>query len=515
MHEVQDTQRGKPLEHLTHEELIQRVEDLQEELRMSKAFANLPDSGSTDAVLQWRGRNRFLAEKVQPVTLEPVEAESFQPDQGEHRIINGDNLAVMTSLLTDFRGGPNRGIDVIYFDGPYNTGEDVFSFNDDYLLSSLEVKELRRKLGRSESLVSLDDPSRHTKWINHMAPRLWAARKLLKMTGVIIVSIDEHELPRLWMLMEEIFGENNRVATLVWERARKNDANYISEGHEYFLIWARNKPELDAKRGKMSLEKEWKSVKGKWRKRKEGVDLILTAYMEAKEKHKNDVAKIQASLDSFFEELPKNHPAQKIRYKKVDEKGVYNADGNLNWPGGNGYRYELIHPKTKKPCKIPSSGWRYTPDEMQKLIDDNRIDFKSSHKYVPRLITYLHEMDTEVQTSVISKVGQRAVEVVNSILGKNRFKNPKDHEILAELFNLVTWRDKNAVILDAYAGSGTTGHSVIMMNAEDLGNRRFILIEQGDPKAKNVSRERYATEITAERIRRVIHGHWADGKEHR
>jgi adenine-specific DNA-methyltransferase len=104
--------------------------------------------------------------------------------------------------------------------------------------------------------------------------------------------------------------------------------------------------------------------------------------------------------------------------------------------------------------------------------------------------------------------------VVNSILGKNKFKNPKDHEILAELFNLVTWRDKNSIILDAYAGSGTTGHSVITMNAEDLGNRRFILIEQGDPKAKHVSRERYATDITAERIRRVISGQWDDGKDH-
>ena len=118
----------------------------------------------------------------------------------------------MTSLLTDFRGGPNRGFDVIYMDPPYNTGSDVFSFNDDYNLSGSEVRNLRKTVGRPEELVSLDDPTRHTKWINHMAPRLWAARKLLKLSGVIIVSVDEHELPRLWLLMEEIFSPANRIA---------------------------------------------------------------------------------------------------------------------------------------------------------------------------------------------------------------------------------------------------------------------------------------------------------------
>ena len=92
-------------------------------------------------------------------------------------------------------------------------------------------------IGRVEKGISLDDPSRHTKWINHIAPRLWAARKLLKYTGVLIVSIDEHELPRLWMLLEEMYGEKNRLATLIRKRSRKNDASYISEGHEYILAF--------------------------------------------------------------------------------------------------------------------------------------------------------------------------------------------------------------------------------------------------------------------------------------
>jgi len=386
------------LEHLTRDELIHHVADLQEELRMSRAFSNIAEAGGNDAILQWQGRNRFLAEKIIPVRLKPLPAESLYPEKGEHRIIDGDNLAVMTSLLMDFRGGPTRGVDVIYIDPPYNTGEDVFSYNDDYLLSKTEVKSLRRAIGRAERLVSLDDPTKHTKWINHMAPRLWAARKLLKMTGVIIVSIDEHELPRLWMLMDEIFSEKNRIATIIWERSRKNDAAYISEGHEYMLIWARSKPDLDAKKGRLASTPEWEDVVGRWRKPKDGVDEILTAYMEAKELYGDNLAKIRKEMKSFFAGLPAAHPAKKIRYKKVNQWGMYNDDGDLNWPGGGGPKYDVIHPVTKKPCKPPASGWRFQEDEMKALLklpslgERERIAFKASHTGTPRYIRYLDEM---------------------------------------------------------------------------------------------------------------------------
>ena len=481
---------------------------------MNSAFAGVPEKDTNDAILQWRGRNRFLAERIIPVRLKPIVSESFHAGKGDHRIIEGDNLAVMTSLLTEFRGGPTRGVDVIYLDPPYNTGEDVFSYNDNYLLSKAEVKHIRRKVGRSDQLVSLDDPSRHTKWINHMAPRLWAARKLMKSTGIIVCSIDEHELPRLWMLMEEIFGEKNRIATLVWNRSKKNDAAYISEGHEYMLVWARNKVELDSKKSRMGSILQWEQVSGRWRKPKDGVDEILTAYGEAKELYGNNVKKIQKALNAFFAGLPKNHPSRKIRYKKVNAMGVYNDDGNPNWPGGNGPRYNVLHPVTRKPCKIPASGWRYQEKEMKRLIAEGRIAFKKDHTGIPRTITYLHEMETEVQSSVIDRSGQRSVEVLEAVLGKGAFKNPKDHEILAEIFNLVTWRDKNAIILDPYGGSGTTGHAVISMNAEDHGNRRFIMIENGDPTSGSVPREKFTTQVTAERVRRLITGEWADGKKH-
>lgn len=494
------------LQILDRDELIRKVEELQEELRLRSAFGHISETGSNDAALMWRGRNRFLAEDVKPVTIKEVPAKSYPVGVGgEHRLIDGDNLAVMRSLLSEFRGGPKTGFDVVYMDPPYNTGKDTFIYNDNYRFSKAEVEKLKNAIGRIERGVSLDDPSRHTKWINHMAPRLWAARKLLKHTGVLIISIDEHELPRLWMLLEEMFGEKNRLATLIWERSRKNDASYISEGHEYILLWARDKAALDEKMKVMAKLETWAGSKGKWRKRKEGADEILAAYAEAKLEFGKDVAKIQEAMANWFKQLPKDHPAKKIRYQKVDKNGLFNDDGNLNWPGGGGPRYDVLHPITKKPCKVPASGWRFpNPSTMASLIYEEKIAFKADHTGIPRLKTYLHEMETEVAASVFRIMGQRATEALDALGMGGYFENPKDPEMLAELFNLVTWRDPEAKIFDPYAGSGTTGQAVLMMNAIDNGKRRFVLVENGDPTNKRVSRDVYTENLTGERLRRVM-----------
>lgn len=504
------------LQTLEKEQLIRMVEELQEEKRMRETFSHISETGSNDAALMWRGRNRFLSEVVRPVNIKPLPDKSYPFGVGgDHRIIDGDNLAVMRSLLSEFRGGPNTGFDVVYIDPPYNTGKDTFMYNDNYRFSAAEVAKLKDAVGRVEKGVSLDDPSRHTKWINHMAPRLYASRKLLKDTGVIIVSIDEHELPRLWMLMEEMFQEKNRLATLIWERSRKNGASYISEGHEYMLVWAKDKAALDEKMKRMAALPNWEGSKGKWRKRKDGADEILTAYAEAKLQFGDDIQKIQGALDTFFKELPQDHPARKNRFRKVDDGGVFNDDGDLSKPDRNGAFYDVIHPKTGKPCKTPAGGWRYPhPEDMQLLVDQGKIAFKATHKGVPRLKKYLHEAETEVQTSVIQRVGQRAVEALQHLGMADFFDNPKDPEMLAELFNLVTWRDPQARIFDPYGGSGTTGQAVLMMNAEDQGQRRFIIVENGDPTNRKIPRDEYTDRLTAERIRRVLSGNWADGKEH-
>ncbi|UFH54792.1 site-specific DNA-methyltransferase [Spirosoma sp. KNUC1025] len=493
------------LQVLSREQLIQMIEELQEEKRLREAFSHISETGSNDAALMWQGRNRFLAENVTPVSIKPVPEKSYPPPTGgNHRIIDGDNLAVMRSLLTEFRGGPKTGFDVVYIDPPYNTGKDTFIYNDNYRYTKAEVERLKKAINRVEKGVSLDDPSRHTKWINHIAPRLWAARKLLKHTGILIVSIDEHELPRLWMLLEEMYGEKNRLATIIWERSRKNDANYISEGHEYMLLWARDKDALD------QVMKE----KGRWRKRKDGVDEVLTAYAEAKLKFGDDLIQIQEAMSAYFKALPKDHPAKKINYRKVDDRGLYRDGGDISWPGGGGPRYDVIHPTTGQVCTVPSRGWGYSEVKMKQMIEAGKVYFGDTHNKVPSLIYRLDDMDEGVQTSVIQRNSRNSTDVIEKVLGKNAFGNPKDHEMLAELFNLVTWRNPEATIFDPYGGSGTTGQAVLSMNAEDNGNRRFILVENGDPTNKVIQRDVYTDCLTAERIRRVMSGEWADKKSH-
>lgn len=506
--EISDIEESK-LQSLSKQELIRVVQELQEEKRVKQVFSSFSETGSNDASLMWRGRNRFLAENISPVSIRPVLDKGFPKGKdGEHRIIDGDNLAVMRSLLSEFRGGPKTGFDVIYMDPPYNTGNDAFLYNDNYRFSKAEVEKLKNAINRVEKGVSLDDPSRHTKWINHIAPRLWAARKLLKHSGVLIISIDEHELPRLWMLLEEMFGEKNRLATLIWERQRKNDAKFISEGHEYILLWSRDKEALE----------EAVRKNGKWREQKPGFEIFIKEF-ERLYSISEDLSEISDGLKDFVRGITKENVLWTIRqYKNVDSKyktlGPYKEE-DAAWPKPGGPQYEILHPETQKPVKTPNKGWRAANFEaFKELIDKDLVVWKGTG--TPKIKKYLLEgRENDVITSVIQKDSRQSVMTLKSILGfEDAISHPKDHLLLKRLFATVTWNDPNAKIFDPYGGSGTTGHSVLAMNEEDNGNRRFILVENGDPTNKKLPRDQYTDRITAERIRRVISGKWADGKKH-
>ncbi|WP_375416383.1 site-specific DNA-methyltransferase [uncultured Hymenobacter sp.] len=498
------------LQTLEKDQLIQMVEELQEEKRLTTAFGHIAETGSNDAALMWRGRNRFLAEIVKPVKLQRDDARSYPVGEGgEHRIIDGDNLAVMRSLLTEFRGGPTTGFDVVYIDPPYNTGKDTFIYNDNYRFSRAEEARLKKTANYVEKGVSLDDASKHTKWINHMAPRLWAARKLMKHTGVLIVSIDEHELPRLWMLLEEMFGEKNRLATLIWERSRKNDASYISEGHEYMLVWARDKEALD------QIIKQ----KGKWREPKPGLAPFLNEFHRLCELYKNNTAEISKGLKDFVRGIDKNSPLWTIRqYVHVDSRHVelgpfVEEDATYPKPGGPKFRVE--HAETGEVVRTPDKGWRAANLEaFQKLVDDDLVVWKGAG--TPKIKKYLFGgRENDVITSVLQKDARQSVMTLKSLLGfDDAINHPKDHLILKRLFALATWDNPEAKIFDPYGGSGTTGHAVLAMNAEDGGRRRFVMVENGDPTNKKLPRDEYTDRLTAERIRRLLAGRWADGKEH-
>ncbi len=185
----------------------------------------------------------------------------------------------------------------------------------------------------------------HTDWLNMIYPRLKLAKNLLRNDGVIIISIDDSELSNIKITLDEIFGGENYLATLVWDRNRKNDAKYFSVGHEYMLVYARNESYLT-------------DSEIIFRGAKEGVDYLQDLFNKSKLKHGDNWDLIKEDIFDYYKSISKDDPRAPLkRFTKIDEKGPYRDDGNINWPGGNGPTYEIVHPTTGKPCKLPTSGW--------------------------------------------------------------------------------------------------------------------------------------------------------------
>ncbi len=169
-------------------------------------------------------------------------------------------------------------------------------------------------------------------------------RELLREEGVILVSIDDNEAHRLRLLMDELFGEENFIGQLVWEKGRKNDAKLFSLGHEYMLVYARSLETL-------------RTLKTVWREPKPGAQAIWSEYSRLREKHENDYRAIEHALQEWYRNLPDRHPSKGLsRYKQVDRWGPW-RDRDISWPGGGGPRYDVVHPITQQACEVPERGW--------------------------------------------------------------------------------------------------------------------------------------------------------------
>lgn len=376
-------------------------------------------------------------------------------------LIQGDNYHSLAVLNFTHQ----ESVDLIYIDPPYNTGSDDFRYND--------------------KRVDAEDPFRHSKWLSFMEKRLKLAKKLLKKTGVIFLSIDDHEQAPLRMLCDEILGEKNFVAQLIWAAGRKNDSKLMSVSHEYILCYV------------ASID-EYKEKKITWRKRKEGIDSIYSTYKRLKKKYKDNFQVMEDDLKQWFADLPASDQAKRHRhYCHVDERGVYFA-ADISWPGGGGPKYAVLHPETKKPVKIPARGWIFSKSEkMEEMILQNRVRFGADETIVPTMKAYLSDSETEVPYSVFYTDGRAATKRLREILNNDAFENPKDENILAEIIKFAA--PKDAVVLDFFAGSGTTGHSVMKLNYQDGGNRRFILCTNNE---NNI-----CSDVCYPRIKKVINGY--------
>jgi adenine-specific DNA-methyltransferase len=483
--------------------------------------------------LNWHGKRaaRQLALTPSTGTLRPCPEESVNWDSTQNLMIEGDNLEVLKLLQKSY---PSK-VDVIYIDPPYNTGGDLV-YPDNFRDGIGNYLELTGQLDNEGNRLATNSESSgrfHTAWLNMMYPRLRLARSLLSQAGILLVSIDDNEVVNLRRLCDEVLGEENFIASMVWEKGRKNDAKLISVGHEYLLVYAKSLPFL----------REARTV---WREEKPGAREIWMEYLALRKKHGDSDKDVERGLQAWFSSLPAAHPAKKwSRYKRVDANGPW-RDRDISWPGGGGPRYDVLHPVTQMPCVVPESGWRYaSSDEMQRQIDRGLVEFRSDHTQPPFRKAHIRpipddddspsstddvenvdpnggsgedweEFATQVRGSYFYKQSQVSVKMLRGLMGAKVFNNPKDHLELAKLVAYVTSGNPEAVVLDFFAGSGSTGHAVMSLNADDGGRRQFVLVQLPEPLDASKKNEKAGfklcesldaptniAELTKERLRRA------------
>lgn len=469
-------------------------------------FHHIVELDENDATL----RNRAGVERVVPAAgvtvarefgdimypgLTPVdELRLGEPGDPVHTVINGENYHALEMLQYTHAGK----IDLIYVDPPYNTGNKTWKYNDRY------IAEL--------------DSYRHSKWLSFMERRLLLAKKLLTPTGVIIVAIGDDEHHRLRVLMDQVFGERNFLANITWQGGKKNNAKYTSGGIDYMLTYARD-AQLLSESGH------------RWREEKLGVQIVLGLARKAWAENKGNHAPAQAQFRKLMKSLKDWSESSDAvtRYTTLDaETGEpIRVDGDLSAPGGGGGTYAVKNPKTGLIVQTPKNGWRWTESRMDAEITNGGVYFGPDASRIPSGINRLAQLDTEVPSPYFLADRNAASSDLEKVLGARRFPYPKSPNVLMRWFRMVA--PKDAVILDFFAGSGTTAEAVMRLNAEDAGTRQAILVTNNELAAEDDKRLRAAgfspgdheyeafgvfEHVTKPRIQTIVTGIREDGSKY-
>lgn len=448
----------------------------------------------------WAGKRDAMAMLQAPsaATLAPDPDNSINFDDAQHVFIEGENLEVLKVLYRSYFGR----VKLIYIDPPYNTGND-FIYPDNFadpLDHYLKLTGQRTEDGDDTTSKTETAGRLHSGWLSMMYPRLSLARQLLREDGFVVVSIDDDELPNLIRLMDELFGEENRAAVLVYDRNRKNDAKLFSVGHEYMVVYARNRAWL--KENDIIL-----------RAPKEGIEEVRDLFAKSRKKHGDDWEQVREDILAFYETYEEDDPRKPLaRYRKVDERGPYRDDGNINWPGGGGPRYRVSHPVTRKPVKLPTSGWRYpTRRRFLEVCREGRIVFGKDETTVPGIRSNMFDADVQVMHSVTFSYAQTAATQFADIFGgKKTFDNPKSYTDLERLVGYLS--EPGDTVLDFFAGSGSSFHGLLRTNTGEQTPRKMIAVQfpepviEGGEAANNALSMGLKTiaEIARERMRRVF-----------
>jgi adenine-specific DNA-methyltransferase len=453
--------------------------DSQGHIRINAAALQLAiDPAARDGVqveedgyeLRWVGkREAYHSAFVPPQKiLQPLPADSQDWDSTGNLLLKGDNLDALRLLRQNYFGQ----VKLIYIDPPYNTQSDAFIYRDDF---SARQSEVLTQLGYSADSIdyvkNIYSARTHSGWLSFMYPRLLLAKDLLRDDGVIFISIDDNEQAQLKLLCDEVFGQENFVNTIIWEKrySPQNAVKWFSESHDFVLAIAKNKP-------------NW-------------APNLLERSNEMNNRYKN----------------PDNDP-----------RGVWKPE-NSTAQSGHGTKsqfYELVAPNGKR-HKLPNGRcWLYTEPVFKTMIDDNRIWFGADGNNVPAIKRFLTEVKQGIACQTIWKhkeVGhnQDAKKEINALFPEGAvFETPKPIQLIKRVLQIST--GKNDIVLDFFAGSGTTAQAVMELNAQDGGNRQFILVQIPQPIDAKKQKEAHAFvtgtlgkpeatifEITAERIRRA------------
>ena len=454
--------------------------------------------------LNWLGKRRARQIALTPSTgtLRPCPEESVDWETTQNLMIEGDNLEVLKLLQKSYAGK----VKLIYIDPPYNTGKD-FVYPDNFQDNIKNYLELTGQVdGEGRKLSSNTEASGrfHTDWLNMVYPRLKLARGLLRQDGFIVVSIDDSELGNLRSALNEVMGEENFVAVLVFDRNRKNDAKLFSVGHEYIVVYACNKALLSE--GNTRL-----------RSKKDGIEEIRDEFERLRKRHHDDWTEVAKGLREYYATFEEDDPRSPLaRYTKVDERGPFRTDGDPSWPGGGGPRYDVPHPVTGEACKVPSRGWVWpTYDRMKEEIDRGDIAFGPDASTIPAVRRNLFDKDEQVMRSVMFSYAQKASQDFAKLFdGRKVFDNPKSYIDLERLVDYLS--AEGDIVVDFFAGSGTTAHGVMLSNRGANNPRRFITVQLPEPLDSDdkdqkaaaglcdeLGKPRTLAEITKERLRRV------------
>jgi adenine-specific DNA-methyltransferase len=425
--------------------------------------AMLGDDVFTDEAYEftWVGKRAAIAEAGRPIrgTLRPAPDESKDWDDTENLYIEGDNLDVLKLLQESYLGK----VKMIYIDPPYNTGKD-FIYRDNFAQSREDYDEDAGVYDEDGDRLYCNTESNgrfHSDWCSMIYPRLVLARNLLRGDGVIFISIDDNEVAQLRKICDEVFGESNFVAELVWERAYApiNLMKQFSRSHDYILCYAKHVDDLEC--------------------------YGLPRSSEADDRYQN----------------PDNDP-----------RGLWSSSDISVGPAIEANIYPITTPSGRVVEPPAGRSWRLSKNSFLERLADGRIWFGSDGNGVPRIKRFLHELRKEGVTPMTvwkyAEVGhtQDAKKVLNALFdGRAVFDYPKGVELIKRMLQIYT-RDDD-IILDFFSGSATTAHAVIQLNAEDGGKRKFIMVQLPEPckDGTEAAKAGYANicEIGKERIRRA------------